>query len=162
VLVTTLLSLVVQAANVLMVALIGEALGAPVQASYYWILVPVVSLLAVLIPSIGGVGVREGGTALLLLPLGVNDTTAVSLGFLWTLAQSTANLSGIFFYLFGRFERFAAVREEASDDADPFGPRDGSREQAAILAANREVRRDDRSVGDSADQRRARESAAVT
>jgi uncharacterized protein (TIRG00374 family) len=160
--VTTLLSLIVQAANVLMVALIGTALGAEVPASYYWILVPVVSLLAVLVPSIGGVGVREGGTALLLLPLGVNDTTAVSLGFLWTLAQSTANLSGIFFYLFGRFERFAAVREETSDDADPFGPRDGSREEAAILAANREVRRDDRSIGDSADQRRARESAAIT
>jgi hypothetical protein len=160
--VTTILSLIVQAANVLMVALIGTALGADVPASYFWILVPTVSLLTVLIPNIGGVGVRELGTNAMLLPLGLTDAAASSVGLLWTITQTTANLSGIFFYLFGRFERFAAVREEASDDADPFGPRDGSREEAAILAANREVRRDDRSVGDSADQRRARESAAVT
>jgi uncharacterized protein (TIRG00374 family) len=160
--VTTILSLIVQAANVLMVALIGTALGADVPASYYWILVPTVSLLAVLIPSISGVGVREWGTKLMLVPLGIAGPTAGILGFMWTIAQTTANLSGVFFYLFGRFERFAAVREEASDDADPFGPRKGSREDAAALAANREVRRDDRSVGDSADQRRARESAAVT
>jgi uncharacterized protein (TIRG00374 family) len=162
VVVTTLLSLIVQAANVLMVALIGEALGAPVPLSYYWILVPVVSLLAVLIPSIGGVGIREGGTALLLAPLGVNETTAVSVGFLWTLAQSTANLSGVFFYLFGRFERFAAVQEETSDDGDPFGQVDGPAHRVVSCREKLEVRRDDRSVGNRSDQGRARQSAAVT
>jgi glycosyltransferase 2 family protein len=162
VVVTTLLSLIVQAANVLMVALIGTALGAPIPASYYWILVPVVSLLTVIVPSIGAVGVRETGTMLLLVPLAVDQNIALSVGFSWTIAQVTANLTGIFFYLFGRFERFAAVREEVSDEADPFERTDGSRVETATLAADREVRRNDRSIGDSADQRRARESAAIT
>ena len=160
--VTTILSLIVQAANVLMVALIGTALGADVPASYYWILVPTVSLLAVLIPSINGVGVREWGTKFMLVPLGVASHTAGIVGFMWTIAQSTANLTGVFFYLFGRFERFAAVREEVSHEADPFGRTDGSRPETATIAADREVRSNDRSIGDRADQRRARESAAIT
>src|SRR5262249_49353124 len=147
VVVTTILSLIVQSANVLMVALIGTALGAEVPASYYWILVPTVSLLAVLIPSIGGVGVREWGTSVMLGPLGVIEATAVSVGFLWTIAQTTANLSGVFFYLFGRFERFAAVREEVSHEADPFERSNGSRLETATIAADREVRSNDRSIG---------------
>jgi hypothetical protein len=151
IIVTTVLSLVVQAANVLMVVLLGEAIGGPVPIAYYWILVPVVSLLGVLIPSIGGVGVREGGSVLLLAPLAVDKDTAMLLGFLWTLAQSAANFTGLFFYLFGRFERLRQARE--GEEGDLFVDENGS---------NREVRSDDRFVRDCPDQGRARQSAAVT
>jgi uncharacterized protein (TIRG00374 family) len=151
IIVTTVLSLVVQAANVLMVVLLGEAIGAPVPIAYYWILVPVVSLLGVLIPSIGGMGVREWGSVLFLAPLGVEERVAIPLGFLWTLAQSAANFTGLFFYLFGRFERLRQARE--GEEGDLFVDENGS---------NREVRSDDRFIRDCPDQGRARQSAAVT
>src|SRR5262245_11196058 len=44
---TTLLSVGVQAANVVLVWLVGEAIAAPVPAAYYWIVVPMVSLMQV-------------------------------------------------------------------------------------------------------------------
>jgi len=138
---TTVLSLIVQAANVLMVLLIGAAVGAPVPLSYYWILVPVVSLLGVLIPSIGGLGIREGGTLLFLAPLGIDHDQAILVGFLWTLAQSAANFSGVFFYLFGRFERFSAA--EAADDGDSSDmDSDEGTGESEVLAKNMEVRSD--------------------
>jgi hypothetical protein len=107
---TTLLSVVVQAANVVLVWLVGEALGAPVPFAYYWVLVPLVTLLT-LLPSHNGIGVREGGMVLLLAPLGVEAGTAVSLGFLWFAVFTTASLIGLGFYLFCRFPRY----EERSD-----------------------------------------------
>jgi uncharacterized membrane protein YbhN (UPF0104 family) len=56
---TTLLSLVVQAANVVLLWLIGLALQVPVPAAYYWVLVPVITLLTLLPISLGGIGVRD-------------------------------------------------------------------------------------------------------
>jgi uncharacterized membrane protein YbhN (UPF0104 family) len=141
VMVTTALSLVVQAANVLMVALIGEAVGAPVPGAYYWILVPVVSLLGVLIPSINGMGVREWGSVLFLAPLGVDPDLAKVVGFLWTLAQSAANFAGLFFYLFGRFERFSAA-EAADEGASSETDTGEESEEPEGLAKNMEVRCD--------------------
>jgi uncharacterized membrane protein YbhN (UPF0104 family) len=138
---TTALSLVVQAANVLMVLLIGEAVGAPVPVSYYWILVPVVSLLGVLIPSIGGLGIREWGTRLFLVPLSVDPDKAVFIGFLWTLAQSAANFSGLFFYIFGRFERFSVVNADEEASASDEGT-DEISEITGSIAKNMEVRSD--------------------
>jgi uncharacterized protein (TIRG00374 family) len=138
---TTVLSLIVQAANVLMVLLIGAAVGAPVPLSYYWILVPVVSLLGVLIPSIGGLGIREFGTLLFLAPLGVDQDQAILVGFLWTLAQSAANFSGVFFYLFGRFERFRAS-EAADEGASSEMDSDEATGESKALAKNMEVRPD--------------------
>ena len=70
-LVTTLLSVVVQAANVIVLWLVGLALGLDVPASYYWVLVPLVTLLTLVPVSLNGMGVREWGTVLLLAPLGV-------------------------------------------------------------------------------------------
>ena len=51
---STALSLGVQSANVVLVWLIGVAIGAEVPAGYYWILVPMVSLLTMLPVSING------------------------------------------------------------------------------------------------------------
>jgi uncharacterized protein (TIRG00374 family) len=139
---TTILSLIVQAANVLLVGLIGAAIGASVDASYYWILVPMVSLLSVLVPSINGMGVREGGTLLMLTPLGVEPTTGATLGFLWTLAYSAGNLTGVLFYLFGRFERFSAAQAEAEDGAGSESGADPDflTDDAEAMAKNMEVR----------------------
>jgi uncharacterized protein (TIRG00374 family) len=100
------LSLCVQVANVALVWLVGLALDAPVPAAYYWILVPLVTLMTLVPISLNGMGVREGGTVLLLAPLGVPAATALSLSFLWFAAFTAASLFGVVLYLFGRFPRF--------------------------------------------------------
>jgi uncharacterized protein (TIRG00374 family) len=102
---TTALSLVVQAANVVLVWLVGRAIGAPVPHAYYWILVPMVTLLTLLPISLNGMGVREWGTVLFLHPLGIGVETALSLAFLWFAVFTAASLCGGAVYLFGSFPR---------------------------------------------------------
>jgi uncharacterized membrane protein YbhN (UPF0104 family) len=96
------LSLFVQAGNVVLVWLIGRAIGAPVPGSYYWILVPMVSLVTLLPISMG---IREGSMVLFLKPLGVNEGTAMSLAFLWFCVFTAAGLCGAGVYLFGNLSR---------------------------------------------------------
>lgn len=110
---TTGLSLWVQAANVVVVWLLGLAIQAPVAGPYYWVVVPMVSLVAML-PSIGGMGVRDGGMVLFLVPLGVAKETAVTLSLLWLTVVAVTSLAGGLVYLFGRFPR--PVAEEAVSD----------------------------------------------
>jgi uncharacterized membrane protein YbhN (UPF0104 family) len=102
---TTGLSLIVQAANVVLVWLIGRAIGAPVPAGYYWLVVPMVTLLTMLPVSLNGMGIREGGMILFLDPLGVSHATAVSLAVLWFTVFTTTSLIGAGVYYFGNFSR---------------------------------------------------------
>ncbi len=102
---TTALSLVVQAANVVLVWMVGRAIDVPVPASYYWIAVPMVTLLTLLPISLNGMGVREGGMVLFLAPLGIAEGTALSLAFLWFAVFTAASLCGGLVYLFGTFPR---------------------------------------------------------
>ncbi len=88
------LSLVVQAANVGVVWLVGRAMGDPVPGAYYWIFVPMVSLLTVLPVSFNGMGIREATTVLFLTPLGVSESTALCLAFLWFCVLAAGSLLG--------------------------------------------------------------------
>ena len=63
---TTALSLVVQVANIALVAVIGAGLGLPVPTLFYAVLVPLVTLLTLLPVSLNGVGLREAGFVVLL------------------------------------------------------------------------------------------------
>ncbi len=111
-LLTTLLSMVIQAANVILVWLLGQALALDVPALYYAILVPTVTLMTLLPVSLNGMGVREWGTVLLLAPLGIAPGAATALAFLWFLTFAAVSLAGAGFYLLGQFSRF----EVRSDD----------------------------------------------
>jgi uncharacterized membrane protein YbhN (UPF0104 family) len=131
----TLLSVVVQAANVLLAWVLGQALELPVPALYYGVLIPLVSLLTMLPLSVNGMGLREAGTVLLLAPLGVDPAEAVTLSLLLFAVYTSASLVGAVFYLSGRLPRFQAAAAsalgddkgaasarpgtEAPDDADP-------------------------------------------
>jgi len=99
------LSLAVQAANVVLVWLVGAAIALDVPASYYWIVVPLVTLATMLPISLNGMGVREGAMVLFLAPLGVPAGTAVSLAFLWFSVFTMASVLGGAVYLFGRLPR---------------------------------------------------------
>jgi uncharacterized membrane protein YbhN (UPF0104 family) len=102
---TTALSFLVQGANIVLLWLIGQALGAPVPASYCGIVVPMVTLLTLLPVSLNGMGVREGGMVLFLAPLDIPSATALSLAFLWFSVFVTASLFGAGIYLFGNPSR---------------------------------------------------------
>jgi uncharacterized protein (TIRG00374 family) len=147
---TTLLSVVVQAANVLLVWLIGQALEVPAPAAYYWILVPMVSL-AVMIPiDINGAAIRPYVTAALLAPLAVSSEKATALAFMWLGAILVASMTGIPFYLFGRYPRFFRHAEgSVSQEAPAPG--------VSAHALNMEVRFNDGSFCRDPDQRRAGE-----
>lgn len=137
-----LLSIIVQAGNVAIVWLIGLALDAPVPASSYWIVVPLVTLLTMLPVSINGMGVREGAMVLLLAPLAVTQETAITLAFLWFTVQLAVSLLGGLVYLFGRFS----------------GP---PRSQISVWeqgATAEEGQGNDGSVGSNSDQGRTRQS----
>jgi uncharacterized membrane protein YbhN (UPF0104 family) len=132
--ITTLLSLVVQAANVLIVWLVGTAIGAGVPAAYYWILVPMISLLTLLPISVNGMGLREKGMAVFLAPLGIGEGTALTLSLLWFAVFSATSLAGGFVYVFGRFPRLASEKGEA-DDGSVGGDSDQGREGQFKTAA---------------------------
>jgi uncharacterized membrane protein YbhN (UPF0104 family) len=120
----TLLSAFVQAASVLIVWLLGAALGLEVPASYYWIMVPMVSLLTLLPISLNGLGLREWGTYLFLAPRGVNEAAALTLSILWTAVNITVSLLGGVVYLGGAFPRPVAGQlssNEGEADHGRFG-----------------------------------------
>lgn len=129
---TAALSIFVQAANVVVVWLAGLAFDAPVPAAYYWVLVPMVSLLTLLPVSLNGMGVREGAMALFLAPLGVGEGTALTLAFLWFLVFTAASLVGGAVYLFGCFPRpQGRTGHEALVDHHPDQGRTGQFKAAA-------------------------------
>lgn len=109
-LIATLLSFVVQGANVLLACLLGAALGLPVPPAYYGVLAPLVALLALLPISLNGMGLREAGTVVLLAPLGVGAGEAVTLAVLTFAVYTAASLGGGAVLLLGRFPRFEEVR----------------------------------------------------
>lgn len=107
------MSLLVQGGNVVLVWLLGLAIAAPVPGWYYWILVPMVSLLTLVPLSINGMGVREGGTILFLAPFAPADT-AMILGFLWFTVSAAGSLLGGAVYLFGCFPSLEVPSDDRS------------------------------------------------
>lgn len=98
------MSLSIQSLNVVIVWLVGLAIAAPVPGSYYWIFVPMVSLLTMAPVSINGMGVREGATILFLAPFAPADL-AMILALLWFTVTVAVSLLGGLVYVFGRFPR---------------------------------------------------------
>jgi glycosyltransferase 2 family protein len=102
---TSVLSLLVQGANVIVLWILGIAIAAPVPLGYYWILVPMISLLTLLPISLNGMGIREGGMVLFLAPLGISPAVAMSMAFLWFSIFTAASVVGAGIYLFGSLPR---------------------------------------------------------
>lgn len=127
-LMTTLLSLFVQVANIVIVMVVGFALALDVPGSFYWILVPMVTLLTLLPISVNGMGVREGATALMLAPFGVNQASALSLALAWFAVHAVASLLGGVVYMFGRFPK-PAVSETSIKGPDRHGSVDHHSDQ---------------------------------
>jgi uncharacterized membrane protein YbhN (UPF0104 family) len=108
---STLMSILVQGAGVLSLWALGQGLDLDVPLSYYCVLGTLVSLLMLLPVSLNGMGVREGGTVLLLAPLGIDAPTALALAFLWFTIGIAISLLGGIVYLFGTFPQVAPAPE---------------------------------------------------
>jgi uncharacterized membrane protein YbhN (UPF0104 family) len=134
---STVLSVVVHAANVVLVWVIGVGMGLHVPLASWGVIVPLVALLTLLPISVGGVGLRETGFIVLLHPLGVSAATAVTVSLLSFAVYTAASLGGVF-VLFG-------------------GPSRSTIDSRPSL----EVRFDDQSVGGDPDQGRTRQPPAA-
>lgn len=133
------LSFIVQGLATLQVVLLGFALGLPVPWYSYLVVVPLVTLLTMVLPSLNGIGVREGGLVLLLAPFGVTTEQALALGLGWFALSVGVGLVGGVFYLFS--DRSEAPADTAlslegkysheSVNRRPDDEREGQRQAAA-------------------------------
>jgi glycosyltransferase involved in cell wall biosynthesis/uncharacterized membrane protein YbhN (UPF0104 family) len=92
-------SLVVQSLNVATVLVLARGLVLDAPAVAFFIAVPLVALAATVPISLQGVGIREGGLALLLSQYGVPPEQGAALGFLWFLVAGASGLLGGVIYL---------------------------------------------------------------
>jgi uncharacterized protein (TIRG00374 family) len=90
--------------------LLGRAVGIDLSAWYYLLLVPVISILE-LIPSLGGLGIREGATVLLFGQLGVAQTQALALALAYDLILVSAGFVGALVYLTQGIQRMRSAVE---------------------------------------------------
>jgi len=87
-------SFVVQLTNIAMVWLLGRGIGLQIPAAAYFFAAPAVALASTLPLSVNGVGVREGGLALLLRDDGLTEEQGVALGLLWFSITLASGLIG--------------------------------------------------------------------
>lgn len=104
-------SLLIQIGNAMSVALIARGLGVVLPMSVWFVVVPMVMLAMVVPISINGVGVREGGMAMLLAPHAVPSEQAVAIALLWFLASIVSGLIGGLLFL---LDRRAAASDRAA------------------------------------------------
>ena len=102
-------SLVVQAGGAVAVGLMARALGVSLPLAVWFAVVPLVALAMVLPISISGVGIREGGLAMLLAPLGVPAEQAVAIGLLWFLSTILSGVIGGVLFLLDRHPTLAVA-----------------------------------------------------
>jgi hypothetical protein len=92
-----------QIINVLVVFLLGIALGLGIPLGNYFVIVPLVDLISILPISISGIGVREGSYVGLLYLLGVETSKGLAFGLLGFLVVMIASLLGGIIYVFGNY-----------------------------------------------------------
>lgn len=78
--------------------LLGQAVGISLSLKYYLVFVPVISVLLML-PSVGGLGVREGATVFLFGQVGVAESQALALALAYLVTLWTSALIGGIIYV---------------------------------------------------------------
>jgi uncharacterized protein (TIRG00374 family) len=84
---------------------IALALKLPVTLTDCLVLIPIAQLASTIPISVGGWGVREGATVVLLATVGVAAADALSLSILWGLAGILISLPGVIIWLSGGYRR---------------------------------------------------------
>ena len=94
----------------------GMALGYDVSLNYYFLIVPIMSL-AILLPSIGGLGVREAFSTLLFTSAGISPEEAVALSLLVFAIERISGLFGAPIYIFSTIRQNRQNAQMATDTA---------------------------------------------
>jgi len=91
------LSIIGQSVNILVIFILAIALGAHASIIYFYLLVPVVHLISML-PSLNGLGIREGAYVYFLTPY-IGREYAAAIGILWLALLFLLSLIGGVIYL---------------------------------------------------------------
>jgi uncharacterized protein (TIRG00374 family) len=83
---------------ILVYYLLGTSVGIDLSIGYYLLFVPVISVLLV-VPSVGGLGIREGATVLLFSRVGVSEAQALALALAYDVLLVASALIGGFVYI---------------------------------------------------------------
>ena len=95
-------SLIVQMGGSLAVAFMARSLGVTLPLLTWFTVVPLVTLSMTIPVTINGVGIREGGLAMLLKPAGVSADAAIAIGLLWFIATNLGGLIGGVLFMLDR------------------------------------------------------------
>jgi uncharacterized protein (TIRG00374 family) len=91
-----LLSAALQALIILVYYLIGRSLGLAVPLGYFFLYVPLITVLAMLPISVAGLGVREGGVVYFFAKVGVDGGSALGMSLIWfSLTALVSSLGGL-------------------------------------------------------------------
>lgn len=94
-----LLSLLIQTIIICSAYVISRGLGIAIPLYFFFVIVPIISVISSIPVSISGIGVREASFVLFLSPLGVNPAQAITLSLTWFLSFAIGSLPGLIFYL---------------------------------------------------------------
>jgi uncharacterized protein (TIRG00374 family) len=119
---TLLMSFPVHVTCIISAMLAGKAFGLPLEAKYYWVVVPVVVLSGAIPISPQGAGVMEFFAILLTKKWGCTVTHAFLLTMSIRLVQMLWNLSGAFFVLRGGYHAPKDPEKDADSGVDGSTP----------------------------------------
>lgn len=101
------LSLILQSLIITIFYLISQALNLSVPFHYFFLFVPLISVISMLPISVAGLGLREGSAIYLFAKVGLDSASALSLSLLWfTVTALCSGLGGVVF-LFRRTQPHA-------------------------------------------------------
>jgi uncharacterized protein (TIRG00374 family) len=96
-------SLLLQALIIVTYAFVGRSMGLSVPIRYFFLYVPLITVLGMLPVSVAGLGVREGSVVYFFGRLGVDPATALSMSLVWfSLTVVVCGLGGLAFLASGR------------------------------------------------------------
>ena len=95
-----LLSVLLQALIIVTYYLVGVGMRLDISIGYFFLFVPLITVVAMLPVSVAGLGVREGGVIYFFAKAGVNPAVALSMSLVWfSLALFVSSLGGLAFLL---------------------------------------------------------------
>ena len=101
----TFLSIVLQASVVLCHVLIAKSLNINIPLSYYLVFYPLTTIAGFMIPSLNGLGVREGAYIYFLKKVSVSTDQGLAFSICWLIILLFTSVIGSLVYLFGDFRK---------------------------------------------------------
>jgi uncharacterized protein (TIRG00374 family) len=92
-------SVILQALIIVTYYLVGRGLGLSVPLRYFFVFVPLITVVAMLPVSVAGLGVREGSVVYFFGRLGVDPATALSMSLIWFALSVIVSALGGFAFL---------------------------------------------------------------